>query len=71
MVRVSSVPGYSSLDISTRGKKRVKGGENSVEGKQWRRRMNHTLVLAFGVRRITLTISSAKCLRQELKEGSE
>jgi hypothetical protein len=51
VVRVSSMPGYSSLDITTKGKKRVETVENVIVGKQWSRRMIHDLVLAFGLRR--------------------
>jgi hypothetical protein len=45
------MPGYSSLDITTKGKKRVETVENVIVGKQWSRRMIHDLVLAFGLRR--------------------
>jgi hypothetical protein len=33
LVRVSSVPGYSSLDITTKGNKRVEAVEIVIEGK--------------------------------------
>lgn len=71
IVRVSSVSGFSSLDITTRGKKRVEAVENVVEGKQWSRRMIHTLVLAFGLRRNRLSCCSAMAHQKGLKEGSE
>jgi len=51
VVRVFSVPGYSSLDITTKGKKHVETVENVTVGEQWSRSMIHNLVLAFGLRR--------------------
>ena len=59
LVRVSSMPGYSSLDIATKGEKRVEAVESVIVGKQWSRRMIHNLVLAFGLRRNSWSCTSA------------